>query len=162
MLSCGFVFFFALNGAREAKSQNLICLIFVLSGCGEIERMGLDKKQKEYRKYLSSKETESIEQVTNKHNAILIHQSHDLEYMSKKGWINGFRFLELNKMLVNFCDQMGMSERIKNTIFPTTYTYYTRIFIWFLIISVTFVTIDLGGFWLVDFIGFLLILFEFH
>ena len=33
------------------RSKILLCLIFVLSGCGEIERMGLDKEQKEYRKY---------------------------------------------------------------------------------------------------------------
>lgn len=51
----------------------------------------------------------------------------------------------MNKMIVNFCDEMGMSERIKNTVFPTTYIFYTLLFIWFFIISNTIVLTDLVG-----------------
>ena len=36
-------------------------MIFILSGCGEIERMGLDKKQKEYRKYHLNSELKMIQ-----------------------------------------------------------------------------------------------------
>ena len=43
------------------RSKILLCLIFVLSGCGEIERMGLDKKQKEYRKYHLNSELKMIQ-----------------------------------------------------------------------------------------------------
>jgi len=112
---------------------------------------------KEYKKFLNPKESENVELESNTHNAILNHQSKDLEYINKKGWIDGFRFIEMNRMIVNFCDEMGMSERIKNTVFPPTYIFYTRLFIWFLIISVTFVSTDLIGPWAIPvgiFVGY--------
>ena len=71
----------------------------------------------------------------------------NLNYLKLKGWIDGFKFIELNKMVISFCDEMGKSERIKNTVFPTTYIYYTRISIWFLIVTITFVFTDLVGPW---------------
>lgn len=102
---------------------------------------------KEYKKYLSPEEYENVESKSNKHNAILNNQSSDLEVMRKEGTIDGFSFLELNKMLIRFCDEMGKSERIKNTVFPTTYQRYTRLFIWIFIISVAIVTSNLVGYW---------------
>ena len=101
----------------------------------------------DYRKYLSQKEIEAVEPESNIHNAILSMQSQDIEYLNKKGWIDGFRFIELNKIVVSFCNEMGKSERIKSTVFPTTYTFYTRVFIWLLIVSMTFVFSDLVGVW---------------
>ena len=103
--------------------------------------------EKSFKKFLKPTEYEQVNLVSNIHNAILNEQSNDLEFISKKQWIDGFRFVEMNKTLTNFCDQMGMSERIKNTVFPSTYIFYTRIFIWFLIISMTFVATDLVDFW---------------
>lgn len=99
---------------------------------------GSDKK--EYKKYISDDEFGAVEQESNKQNAILNYQSKDLEFLYEKEAINGFKFIELNKMIVNFCDEMGMSERIKNTVFPTTYNSYTLLFIWILIASITIVT----------------------
>jgi len=107
--------------------------------------------KKDYQKYLSGEEFDAVERESNIHNAILSFQSKDLEYMKKSNWIDGFKFIELNKMIIRFCDGMGMSERIKNTVFPTTYTYYTRLFIWLFIISMTFVFSDLVGAWSIFF-----------
>ena len=103
--------------------------------------------EKSFKKFLKPTEYEQVNLVSNIHNAILNEQSNDLEFISKKQWIDEFRFVEMNKTLTNFCDQMGMSERIKNTVFPSTYIFYTRIFIWFLIISMTFVATDMVDFW---------------
>jgi putative membrane protein len=105
------------------------------------------EKLEGYKKYLSLEEIDTVELESNVQNAILSYQSKDLEYMSKKNWIDGFRFIELNRMIVLFCDGMGMSERIKNTVFPPTYTYYTRLFIYFFIISLVFVFSDFVGVW---------------
>jgi putative membrane protein len=71
-----------------------------------------------YKKYLPSTELVYVETHTNKQNAILNLQAQDLQQLSKKGFIDSFRFIELNTLLVNFTDDMGMSERIKNTVFP--------------------------------------------
>lgn len=100
---------------------------------------------KEFKKYLSGDEFEAVELESNKQNAILNYQSKDLEFFYSKGSVDGFRFIELNKLIVNFCDEMGMSERIKNTVFPTTYHSYTQIFIWVFAASVTVVAADEVG-----------------
>jgi putative membrane protein len=106
---------------------------------------GSDKK--EYKNYLSNEEFEEVELESNKQNAILNHQSKDLEVLYTKGALDGFRFIELNRMIVNFCDEMGQSERIKNTVFPTIYHNYTLIFIWVFTASVSIVFANDIGYW---------------
>ena len=101
----------------------------------------------EYLKYISEKDQEAIQGDSNQANAILNLQSRDLNTLYKQGKIDGFQFMELNKMLVNFCDGMGKSERIFSTVFPTTYNYYTRVFIWIFIICATLVTASNIGPW---------------
>ncbi|WP_335966648.1 bestrophin family ion channel [Galbibacter sp. PAP.153] len=101
----------------------------------------------DYRAYLSKEDIIAVEKESNKSNAILNLQSEDLEKLRSQDAIDGFKFLEFNKMLINFCDEMGMSERIKNTVFPTTYNFYTRVFIWIFIISVTWSSVDEMGAW---------------
>lgn len=108
-----------------------------------------------YSKYLTADELQEIQQHSNMHNAILNIQSRDLQMLSKKGYIDGFRFMELNELLVNFSNQMGMCERIKNTIFPTTYTYLTKVFIWLFVVSITLVISSYVEYWSI-FIGWLL------
>jgi putative membrane protein len=99
-----------------------------------------------YRKYLSEEELASVEAQANTHNAILVFQANDLQQLSAQGSIDGFRFLELNKMLVNFTDAMGQAERIKNTVFPTIYIFFTRAFIWLFTILFTIVCAhEIGG-----------------
>lgn len=102
---------------------------------------------KDYNNYLIEEESNAIEQKSNKHNAILDYQSVDLEYFYTQGVIDGFRFKELNRMIVSFCNEMGKAERIKNTVFPTTYPYYTKVFIWIFITAITLVTANLVGAW---------------
>ncbi|MDW7692801.1 bestrophin family ion channel [Flammeovirgaceae bacterium SG7u.111] len=100
-----------------------------------------------YRKFLKETEIERIEKESNKHNAILTLQSEKLDEIYSKKLIDGFQFLELNKILIAFCDGMGKSERIKGTVFPTTYQYYSSLFTWLFIISVTIVTSNTIGPW---------------
>jgi len=96
-------------------------------------------------KYLTEEDLKEIEKHTNKHNALLNIQSRDLQMLSKASAIDGFRFIEINEMLVRFSDSMGMSERIKNTIFPTTYSYLTKVFIWLFVVSFTLVIAQSAG-----------------
>lgn len=99
-----------------------------------------------YRKYLPPEELEAVESHSNMHNAILSFQADDLQQLSESGVIDGFRFLELNKMLVNFSDYMGQSERIRNTVFPTIYIFFTRVFLWLFTILFTIVCAhEIGG-----------------
>ncbi|MCZ4243344.1 bestrophin family protein [Pedobacter punctiformis] len=111
-----------------------------------------------YIKYLSEEDLKEIEKHSNAHNAILNIQSRDLQILSKTNAVDGFRFIEINEMLTRFSDSMGMSERIKNTIFPTTYTYLTKVFIWLFVVTFTLVISQSAGIfsiflgWLIGFV----------
>lgn len=96
-------------------------------------------------RYLSKEDEEEIANSSNKHNAILGLQARDLQQLSANGQIDGFRFIEINELLTRFCDSMGMSERIRNTIFPTTYSYLTKVFIWLFVVTFTLVISESAG-----------------
>jgi ion channel-forming bestrophin family protein len=104
-----------------------------------------------YKNYLTDAEKEYVQQFSNKHNAILDLQSSEINRLYKTGVIDGFTFMQLNETITAHCDHMGKSERIKNTIFPTTYNYYSKLFIWFLIASVTIVLSNTIGLWAILF-----------
>lgn len=110
-----------------------------------------------FEKFLSPEETASVRRYNNIPNAILDLQAHDLERLSRLQATDGFRFLALNELLRGFCDGMGKSERINNTVFPTTYIYFTRLFIWILVVLVTMAMSESIGAWSIFFgwvIGF--------
>lgn len=100
-----------------------------------------------YVKYLDEDERKQVEKQANIHNAILHKQSEDLEQLYSSGKIDGFKFMQINELLVKFSDQMGMSERIKNTVFPTTYSYLTKVFIWLFVVTFTLVISQEMGVW---------------
>lgn len=78
-----------LNGIKKRAIIRHIAFLYALKD----NLRGENKK--DYRKYLSQKESEAVELESNIHNAILTEQSKDLEYLYKKGWVDGFRFIEL-------------------------------------------------------------------
>lgn len=106
-------------------------------------------------KYLTDEDVAEINGQTNMHNALLTIQARDLQVLLKNNQIDGFRFMDLNQMLIRFTDSMGMSERIKNTVFPTTYTYLTKVFIWLFVVSFTLVISQSAGVYAI-FLGWLI------
>jgi len=106
-------------------------------------------------KYLSEEDVEEISHHTNMHNALLTIQARDLQTLYQADKIDGFKFMDINGMIVRFTDSMGMSERIKNTVFPTTYTYLTKVFIWLFVVSFTLVISQSAGVYAI-FLGWLI------
>lgn len=106
-------------------------------------------------RYLNDADRLAIQGHSNLHNAILNLQAADLQQLSKNGNIDGFRFMEINAMLVRFSDSMGMCERIKNTVFPTTYSYMTKVFIWLFVVTFTLVISEGAGVYSI-FLGWLI------
>ena len=100
-----------------------------------------------YLKYLNEQEQNEISRQSNKPNAVLQLQSKYLRKIYGEGWIDGYQFLQLDNLLVKFTDEMGMSERIKNTVFPTTYNYLTQLFIWLFVIAIELVTVQSMDVW---------------
>lgn len=110
-----------------------------------------------YEGYLGGTEDDAVRNSKNIPNAILNLQAADLQLLRQQQAIDGFLFRELNTMLVNHCDNMGKSERIRNTVFPPSYLFFTRIFIWFYVVLNTLMLAEAIGFWSVIFgwaIGF--------
>jgi putative membrane protein len=95
--------------------------------------------EKSHENYFKTGMPDMLRKAKNKCNAILLLQHEHLGLVYSKGHIDGFKFTQLSQTLSAISGELGKAERIKNTIFPTTYTFYTKLFIWIFIISVTIV-----------------------
>jgi putative membrane protein len=80
-------------------------------------------------------------------NAILMLHAKELRRAADKGKINVYQQVEIDNTLTRLCDSMGKCERIKNTIFPTTYSMYIRFTLCLFIILLPFGLTDFLG-WL--------------
>lgn len=108
--------------------------------------------------YLSKEEAELVRDTTNVPNSILSIQSADVQQLRSSGAIDGFCFREMNDLVVKNCDSMGKCERISNTVFPPSYLFFTRVFIWFYVILNTLMLAESIGYWSVVFgwaVGFI-------
>jgi putative membrane protein len=65
----------------------------------------------------------------------------------KEKWIEDFRQYELIHTIESLYDCQGKCERIKNTVFPFYYNYFTQVFLWLFIICLPFSLVGLMG-WL--------------
>ncbi len=105
----------------------------------------------EYEKYLTTEEIDNIKAFANKPNAILDIQSKELEKMANEKVIDNFRFYAMAGLIASFGSGMGKSERINNTVFPTVYVYFTRLFIWIFVILLTMAISTTIGPWSIFF-----------
>lgn len=80
-------------------------------------------------------------------NAILILHSRALKIAKNQGKINRYQQVEIDNTLTRLCDSMGKCERIKNTVFPTTYSLYIRFTLCLFIMLLPFGLTNLVG-WL--------------
>ncbi len=101
------------------------------------------------KEFLTAKEYEYIREFSNKPVALLDLHGRDLQYALKMGWINQFQQINLDNSLSKFSDSMGKSERIKKTVFPTTYGLYIKSAVWVFILLLPFGLVDLFGFLMV-------------
>ncbi len=113
-----------------------------------------------YTNYLSPQEAQAVAGYANVPSALLDRQARDLQRLVDEGRIDGFQFMALNEMIVRFSDGMGKSERIKGTVFPPTYLYFTRLFIWLFVTLLTMTIVNDTGVWSIP-LGWL-IGFVFH
>jgi putative membrane protein len=130
---------------EERMIKRHIAFIYVLK-----KTLRKDASQ-EFIPYLSEVEYNDITDKKNPYNALLVLQAQDLKYLYDQRCIDGFQFISMNARLTSFCDEMGKSERIRNTVFPTTYHYYARYFIWIFIYSSTMTVGNTIGIWAIFF-----------
>ncbi len=105
--------------------------------------------RKDLLNYLSPEEIGIIMSKSNKPAQIIALQSDQLRVLLEKGFIEDFRHMELEKMLLEFYNQQGGSERIKNSPYPRQYAtlnlYFTKIFVFLLPLGMLQEFDKLGG-----------------
>ncbi|MBS0027149.1 bestrophin family protein [Chitinophaga sp. 22321] len=95
---------------------------------------------------LSRRELSYVMKYDNVPAALLLLHGKDLKYALDQGWINQYQQVALDQTLSRLCDSMGKCERIKNTVFPATYSLYTHFTVIFFILLLPFALIDVLGF----------------
>lgn len=94
---------------------------------------------------LSRRELNYLARFDNIPAGLLQMHSRDLKYALQHEWVNPYQQVELDRTLTRLCDSMGRCERIKNTIFPATYSLYTHFAVIFFILLLPFALIDSLG-----------------
>ncbi len=76
-------------------------------------------------KYLTDDEKEELSKHSNVPNGILKIMEEKLARLKESGAIDTYQYVAMDSTLKRLCDEMGMCERIKNTVFPVQYRRYT-------------------------------------
>lgn len=95
--------------------------------------------------YLSDDDVKNIKKLDHIPLAINELQGHDLRTLYKLGWINEYQQVAMDTSLTNFMNSMGGCERIKNTIFPSTYSVYIHWLVLFFVLLLPFSLIEFFG-----------------
>jgi len=95
---------------------------------------------------ISREDLNYIKNYSNIPLALLELQGSDLRSAFKLGWINEYQQVQMDKTLTAFSNQMGGCERIKNTIFPVTYSVYIHFSIILFVLLLPFGLIEFFSF----------------
>lgn len=92
--------------------------------------------------FLDSEDLEKVNAFKNIPAQLVNLQSKDLETAWAKGTTTDFRHSDLNELLVELYTLQGKAERIKNTVFPYYYNFFTRVFLRLFLIILPFSLVD--------------------
>ncbi|MCC8410978.1 hypothetical protein LJ707_18705 [Mucilaginibacter sp. UR6-1] len=123
---------------RMAKRQIAWCYVLSRQLRGHDPMPGLEK-------WLCAEDVEYIKNYSNKAVALLELQGTDLRHAYKLGWINEFQQVEMDATLTRFSNHMGGCERIKNTVFPSTYSVYIHFSLMLFVALLPFGLIEFFG-----------------
>lgn len=104
---------------RERFIRRQIAWNFALS-----RHLRKEKPMAGLKNYMLEEELDMVSRYTNAPASILELHGRDLNYALQKGWINRYQQIEMDSTITRLCDSMGKCERIKNTVFPATYSMY--------------------------------------
>jgi putative membrane protein len=94
---------------------------------------------------LSTDDLESVKRYSNVPLGLQELQGSDLRNAYKLGWLNAYQQIQIDKTLTAFSDEMGGCERIKNTVFPSTYSHYIHYSLVLFIMLLPFGLIEFFG-----------------
>lgn len=96
--------------------------------------------------FLSAEEIAFIKKRKNVTASLLELHGMDLKRALNEGWINKYQQIEIDKTVSGLCNHMGGCERIKNTVFPVTYSKYISMSIHLFIVLLPFGLIEYFGY----------------
>lgn len=105
-----------------------------------------DQPLKGMESLLSQEDLSYLKKHDNIPNALLQKHALDLKYCFKCNWINAYQQMQIDETLKRLCNAMGKCERIKNTIFPATYSLIVHLFLYLFILLLPFGLVDELGF----------------
>ncbi|MCX2429166.1 MULTISPECIES: bestrophin family protein [unclassified Pedobacter] len=124
---------------RFIKRQIAWCYALSQALRGFNARKGLEE-------YLCAEELAFIKKRRNVTTSLLELHGMDLKKALSEGWINKYQQIEIDKSITALCNHMGGSERIKNTVFPVTYSKYINMSIHLFIVLLPFGLIEYFGY----------------
>ncbi|MES2486163.1 MAG: bestrophin family ion channel, partial [Bacteroidota bacterium] len=83
---------------------------------------------------LSDADLADLKRHNNKALGILQLNVHQISELRQQGEISDFTHVQFNNIFIRFSDNMGMAERINNTVFPTTYRIYLHFTIYLFVV----------------------------
>lgn len=92
--------------------------------------------------HLEDEDVKSFASKINIPNALVYLQGNDLRKLHEQQLIDQYQFVALDNTLTKFTDSMGKCERIKNTVFPTSYSLLVDVLIYVWIFFLPFGLID--------------------
>ncbi len=96
----------------------------------EFRQCSLDK---ELSRFMSKAEVEALIKHPNPATILLRQQSAQLANLRALGHLSDFHHIDLTRMLTEFYNQQGASERIKSFPFPRQYAFFSFVFVWLFI-----------------------------
>lgn len=102
----------------------------------------------ELKLWISEDELTGLKEVHNVPTQLIVNQGKDIKYALDRGWIDGFRHTQLMITNKKMYDNQGKAERIKNTIFPFYYNYFTGFFLLLFTASLPFALASLMESWI--------------
>ncbi len=108
---------------------------------------------------VSDEEWEYLQHHLNVPLAMMNKHGEDLAELHKKGELNDYQQVQVDQTLVRLVESMGKAERIKNTVFPTTYRLFLHFFIYIFVVFLAVSMADTVGWWEIPWLIFITIPF---
>lgn len=138
-----------MDAAEESEETRHFRLQFVKRQIAWNYALGQSLRKKDplkgLERLLSRREINYLSRFDNVPAGLLQMHSRDLKYALRQEWVTPYQQVEIDKTLTRLCDAMGKCERIKNTVFPATYSLYTHFAVIFFILLLPFALIDSLG-----------------
>ncbi|MBP6686554.1 MAG: hypothetical protein KA160_01745 [Lacibacter sp.] len=89
-------------------------------------------------KFLNADERKAVEHKANIASALMKLQNEELIRLKNKGWLDEYEHSDMSKLILEFYNQQGASERIKSFPFPRQYASFSTVFVFIFIALLPF------------------------